>query len=270
MEIDVVVTSFNETNFASQNLIDNLSEYKLNFDKACFQENSSDREKLASVISAFTSDSDVIWALKGGAGCTRLMPMLADLPMPKKDKIFIGYSDLTVLLNHFQKYSNMRLIHGTMANKLTTDKAIRKFKAALNKEDVIFEKRGKWLVNGKLEGEVIGGNLLVLTDMLGTFYEPDFTDKILLIEEIGEETEKIDRMFAQLRDSGKLGLIKGVILGQFTDCEGDKERQKIFEYYLKDLGCGVLYDINIGHVEDSDFIELHTPLKIDDTGIYYL
>lgn len=269
MEIDVIVTSFNEKNFNSQKLVEDLSEYKINFNKLCFQEKSKDKDKVAGMISAFASDSDVIWALKGGGGCTRLMPMLADLPMPKRDKIFVGYSDLTVLLNHFQKYSNMRLIHGTMANKLTTEKSMRKFKDALNREDVIFEKRAKWLVNGKLEGQVIGGNLLVLTDMLGTFYEPDFTDKILLIEEIGEEIAKIDRMFAQLRDSGKLSLIKGVILGQFTDCQGEKERMQIFEYYLKNLGVGILYDVNIGHVTDSDFIELHTSLKIDDTGIYY-
>ncbi len=269
MKIDVIVTSFNEKNFKSDFLNQTLQCDEINYSPLCFVQKSSDDQKIENLKAALTSQSDVILALKGGAGCPRLMPEIMKLPAPSKPKIFVGYSDLTVLLNHFNKFDNMQLIHGTMASKIEDQLSVDKFQAALRKEDVSFAKEAKWLIKKPLNGEVIGGNMLVLVHMIGTCYEPDFTDKILLIEEIDEELTKIDRMFTVLRDSGNLAKLRGVILGQFTDCEDEEGQLEIFKHYLEQLGIGVLYDVNLGHVKHSDYIHLHTPLSIDEKGIKY-
>lgn len=268
MLVDVIVTSNNSEDFSLEYLIQN-STHDYRASNFCFETKTTDSNKINNIESSFSSDSDVILAMRGGSGATRLMNQLTLIKTPTKPKIFVGYSDLTVFLNYFNKFPNVQFIHGPMAFELTTQKRIAKFEDALNKRDVIFDKPAKWLAYGKLEGEVIGGNLMLVTDMLGTFYKPDFKNKILLIEEIDEPIDKIDRMLAQLRDSGALYDISGIIIGNFKDCADSSVLEQLFEQYLSNLGIGVLTNVNLGHVDDSDYIHLHTKLTITDTGIYY-
>ncbi len=269
MEINVIVTSNNSDDFNVKNLTEYIESATFNISPLCYEQHSTDQDKIANIKESFSNSSDVILAMRGGSGATRLMDRLRELPKPTKHKTFVGYSDLTVLLNYFQKFENITLIHGPMAFELTTSSQINKFLKALDKQDVIFEKEAKWYKKKELNGEVIGGNLMLTVDMLGTFYEPDFYNKILLIEEINEPIDKLDRMFARLRDSGKLLEISGIILGNFKNCATEHQLKELFDNYLANLDIGILYDVNLGHIEDSDYIQLYTKLQIDETGIYY-
>lgn len=269
LKVDIIVTSNNNSEFNPQLLISNLSEYQLNFSKLCYEQKSTDVDKIENLKRAITSDSDVILAMRGGSGATRLMDKLKELPKLSKPKTFVGYSDLTVLLNYLNKDKLFTCIHGPMASKLTSPKQTEKFRAAINHRDVIFKKEASWLVAGQLQGCVVGGNLLLTVNSIGTFYQPEFKDKILLIEEIDEPIEKIDRMFAQLRDSNILKEVRGIILGNFNNCGDQEELNKLFEFYFGCLNIPVLCNLNLGHIEDSDYIYLHTELRIDESGIYY-
>lgn len=268
MEVDVIVTSNNSDDFSIEYL-NNNSNHTYNPSPYCFEAKTADRDKVQNLADSFKSKSQIVLAMRGGAGATRLMHDVITIEGPTIPKKFIGYSDLTVFLNYFNKYDNIELIHGPMAFELTTEKRINKFEAAIAKQDVTFEKPANWLVPGTLKGQVIGGNMMLVTDMLGTFYEPDFENKILLLEEIDEPIDKLDRMLAQLRDNGALYEISGVVLGNFKNCASEEELQTLFNYYLSDLNVPVLYNVNLGHIDDSDYIYLHTDLKIDESGIYY-
>lgn len=270
MNVDIIVTSNNNPDYNPQFLKDYLPLWNFNISPLCYEQKSTDDAKLANIQSALTSYSDVIVAMRGGSGATRLMSNLRNVPKLEKPKTFVGYSDLTVLLNYLNQDPLMTCIHGPMAFELTTEKRIEKFKSALVRSDVKFEKPGTWLTAGELEGQVVGGNLLLIINSIGTFYEPNFEQKILLIEEIDEPIDKLDRMFAQLRDSGILTSIKGLILGNFKNCASQDELTALFELYFGNLNIPVLYNLNIGHIDDSDYIHLHSNLRIDETGITYL
>lgn len=269
MKLEVIVTSNNSSDFNPELLQADFAQNEMLISNLCYQQKSTDEDKIENIISAITSDSDVILAMRGGSGATRLMSSLRTLPVLTKEKQFVGYSDLTVLLNYLNKDCNFRCIHGPMAFELTTSQRIDKFRAALMQTDVIFDKPAKWLNKGVIEGQVVGGNLMLVTDSIGTFYAPQFKDKILLLEEIAEPLDKLDRMFAQLRDSDILANCRAIILGNFNDCGSQEEIVNLFEIYLKNLNIPVLYNLNLGHIDESDYIHLHTNLRIDECGIYY-
>ncbi len=270
MNIDIIVSSSNQDEFDTSYIREQLSEHTLHISKCCYEKKSKDEDKVIELANVLRNDHEIILALRGGAGATRLMNDIANLEFEVKNKTLIGYSDLTVLLNYFSKYENMTLIHGPMAFELKDELAISKFKGALTKSDVKFAKKAKWYNQKELIGEVVGGNLTLIAGMMGTFYELDVERKILLIEEIDEPLDKLDRMFAQLRDSGKLTSLSGIVLGTFTKCVSNDELISLFDQYLSDLDVGILYDVNLGHVKHSDYIHLYTKLTIDEAGIKYL
>ncbi len=268
MKINIIVTSNNNEDFNPQ-LLQTELECDFNISPLCYETKSSDTDKVGNILSALTDDGDVILAMRGGSGLTRLMAKLDCLPKLSKPKTFVGYSDLTALLNYLNKDQYFNCIHGPMAFEITTKKRVDKFAKALKKADVTFAKPAQWLVPGTISGQVVGGNLMLVTDAIGTFYQPDFYDKILLLEEIDESLEKLDRMFAQLRDTGVLSDVRAIILGNFKNCCSQSELEQLFANYLSELAIPVLYELNLGHIDDSDYVWLHTELKIDQDGIYY-
>ncbi|WOO89348.1 LD-carboxypeptidase [Mollicutes bacterium LVI A0078] len=269
MNIDIIVTSNNSQDFNNQLLETKLEEHTFNVSALCYQAKSTDDDKVSNIKTSLNNDSEVIVAMRGGSGLTRLMAALKAIEISSSPKTFVGYSDLTALINWLPTVSNIKTIHGPMAFELTSESRIAKFANALSNTNVIFDKPATWLVKGNLSGQVVGGNMMLVTDSLGTFYEPDFNNKLLLLEEVDEPIDKLDRMFAQLRDTGVLNQVQGILLGNFKNCATDIELQTLFETYLVPLDIPVLYNLNLGHIDDSDYISLYTDLCIDENGIYY-
>lgn len=270
MKTDIIVTSSLNPNFDIEYLKLVDSETNYNVSQYCFQKTVSDEEKVESLRLALADDCDVILACRGGSGAPRLMPLISELQLASKRKKFVGYSDLTVLLNYLNKDPNLEMIHGPMASVLNSKFQIDKYLNAIQGEDVIFETPGKWLCEKPISGQVMGGNLLVLANMIGTFYQPDFNDKILLIEEIEEDLEIVDRLLTKLRDSGCLDNLRGVIVGQWCRCSfTETEINNVLNYYFGNLGIGVLYNINLTHNLNSDYIYLYRDLTITESGIFY-
>ena len=130
---------------------------------------------------------------------------------------------------------------------------------------------------GIVEGPIIGGNLSLIADTLGTAYEIDTKGKILLIEEVGEEPYSIDRMLNQLRLSGKLEDALGIILGDFRDCEpkGHYEDSlsldQVIEDYMRPLNKPIIYNFQTGHCNPIITLALGVKVRLDgDNGEVYI
>lgn len=213
-------------------------------------------------INTMFSDDEVnaIICVRGGDGGSRIMEYL-DLDMIRKNpKIFVGYSDVTSLHLALNQSCDLVTFHGPMVSSNIVDdfdiETSKAFFDAINgdNEYTYISPQGfevGVLKNGKAEGQLIGGNLAVLTAAIGTPYEPDTRNKILFIEEVGETMSRVDRMIYQLRNAGKLQNANGIILGQFTRCNNedmpDYNELSIMRDALEGLDIPVMYNVQSGH-----------------------
>ncbi|MEG0136914.1 MAG: LD-carboxypeptidase [Cetobacterium sp.] len=232
-------------------------------------------------LNTFFRDKDIkaIMCVRGGYGSIRLLNLL-DYDMIKKNpKIFIGYSDITSIHMALYKKCNMMTYHGPMAvsnlsgeyNKdtlkhflevVTEDKIIRKLEN--------FGKELKFFNDKSCEGIVVGGNLATLISNIGTEYDLDYTDKILFLEDIGENTYKIDRMLWHLKNLGIFDQVAGILLGDFSDCEksgeNDMELEEVFSSHFNGYDKPVCYNFQSGHCTPMQTLILGCNLKIDGKG----
>ena len=166
-----------------------------------------------------------IFALRGGFGCLRLLEHL-DLELVRKHpKLFVGFSDITVLHNHIVDRTGIVCLHGPGLATLTdSDQASRErlyhcLKGDWNqrlKERIEIVRAGD-LVSGTL----MGGNLSSLVTLLGTPWFPRLAESILLLEDVNEPLYRLDRLLTQLWKSTEVDALHGIILGQFCDDEVD-------------------------------------------------
>ena len=243
----------------------------------------TDRERLEDVHSMFL-DKEVrlIICLRGGYGASRLLDKIDYNIIKNHPKIFCGYSDITVLQNAFFHKTGLVTFAGPMAgvdfykdisefteenfwNTLTSNEPIK-----LNYPE---GERLSSYRSGIAEGRLIGGNLSLFSSLIGTMYLPEPEDKILFLEEIGEVPYRIDRMLNQLKLSGYLGKIKGVILGSFTDCiETDAHRKSLDlrevmeDYFIKDFHVPVVYNLNHGHINNNLTIPIGVNVRINGSN----
>ena len=121
---------------------------------------------------------------------------------------------------------------------------------------------------GQAEVKLLGGNLSVLTAMIGSEYLPDFKDNILFLEEIGEDIYRVDRMLTQLKLAGILGRISGLVFGRCSDCGpgrgyGSLTLEQVLEDHIKPLGIPAWYGSMIGHIENKFTIPVGVKAEID-------
>jgi len=176
-----------------------------------------------------TPDIKAVFALRGGYGCLRLLQHL-DIDLFKKNrKLFVGFSDITVLHSHLYERTGSISLHGPgLATLASSDQKSR--------ERLYHCLRGHWhrtlkedieIVRGAAPatGPLLGGNLSSLVTMLGTPWFPDLSGSILLLEDVNEVFYRIDRLLTQLQLSGTLDRVHGIILGQFCDNQTDPTEQ---------------------------------------------
>ncbi len=199
----------------------------------------SAEQRAAAFYRAAMSDSELVWAIRGGYGAAQLLDILTELSVrekPTKQKILIGYSDLTALYQFVSEQWGWKILHAPMISskdfRQITLENERRLLSLLTTSAVDFKwqiQPLKWLHTPKLSSALItaqlyGGNLSVICSMLGTPWQLDFSDKILFLEEIGESWSKIDRMLEQLHHSGSLASCKAIVLGEFTSCNDASPR----------------------------------------------
>ncbi len=191
-------------------------------------------------LNAMIEDPQVaaIWAVRGGYGCTRLLPMLDFKKVKRHPKIWIGYSDITALLNAIYHKTGLITFHGPVGAS-TFDDYNRHYLQALLFEggkgvklknivpDLEALPSPQTMFEGKAQGELIGGNLTLLAAMCGTEFLPDMKNKLVFMEDVGEKPYRIDRMLTQLRSASKIAEAAGLIMGQFADCAVDADTNSL-------------------------------------------
>lgn len=251
-----------------------------------------DTDRARDLNSAF-ADPEVrmILALRGGYGSPRVLPLLDFEMIRKNPKIFVGYSDITALLIAIGQRAHLVTFHGPMAMGDFSGKyglapfAARHFWSLLEippgdgrVDAALFrewggnppKKHGKLRVvaPGLAEGTLTGGNLSTIVALMGTPYEIDTRDKILLLEDVNEEPFRIDRMLCQLEMSGKLRECRGVLLGGFTRCVAKNNRpslkvEQVLDDYLGGLGVPVIANYPAGHLTQQVTLPLGSLVRLD-------
>ena len=182
----------------------------------------SDKERAEDLMEMF-KDKEVkaIVAYRGGYGCIRMLPYLDMGVIKRNPKILCGYSDLTVLLNYLSQRTGLITFHGPMINsKISSDEITKNsFLSRLTDESNLINISTKdFKVENKelFRGILCGGNLTMICSTLGTPYEINTRNKILMIEDVNEENYAIDRYLMQLKLSGKLDSCRAFLIGHLT------------------------------------------------------
>jgi len=205
-------------------------------------------------------DNDHIHAIlcgRGGYGVSRIIDKLDFKKFKKYPKWVIGFSDITLLHAHIYNTCKIATIHAPMAAAFNDGGAENKY--ILSLKNTIAGKKNKYTCpinefnkKGLAEGELIGGNLTLLAHAIGTLSDYKTTGKIFFIEDIGEYIYGIDRMLYQLKLSGKLADLAGLIIGGFTDIK-DTERPFGKTVYaaindiVKEYNYPVCYNFPVSH-----------------------
>ncbi|WP_231749446.1 LD-carboxypeptidase [Polaribacter sp. BAL334] len=201
-----------------------------------------------------------IWAARGGYGSVRILDNINLSKFKKKPKWIVGYSDITAFHNHVNNLG-FETLHAMMPTSLEEKpeeivETMASFKNALFGEKLSYEiPSSTYNRNGKISGEIVGGNLSILMSMLGSKSQLKTDGKILFIEEIGEYEYAIDRMLQSLKRAGYFNNLKGVVLGNFSKIRknptswGSTIEELILAVLPKEIP--ILFDFPAGHEADN-------------------
>lgn len=219
-----------------------------------------------------------IMCTRGGYGTPRLLQLIDYDIIRSNPKIFIGYSDITALHIAFTQMAGLVTYHGPMVvadmiedfHDFTRESLLNTVMGKSTTKE-IFNPQGEEVITinkGVAQGKIIGGNLSLIVDTIGTPYEIDVKNKILFIEEIGEAPYKIDRMFNQLRLSGKLEDASGIILGDFNNCKPSRPEEsltleQVINHQIKPIGRPTIYNLQSGHCSPMITLPFGVDVKLD-------
>ncbi len=203
-----------------------------------------------------------VMAVRGGYGCLRLLGRLDFSRFRATPKWLIGFSDLTVLLASNFIESGLIGLHGPVVSSLAgTDRASKERLFSLltgSYQPYFLENKTHVLRSGIGSGRIVVGNLTTFSHLIGTPWEPDFAGAVLLLEDTGESMYRVDRMFTQLRLSGRLNTLAGLVLGTFDTGDsavGDNQLQdSLFERVLEltaHTGYPIWANFPFGHLSEN-------------------
>jgi muramoyltetrapeptide carboxypeptidase len=216
-----------------------------------------------------------IFCMKGGWGCARLLDKIDYKLIEENPKVLIGFSDITTLLIAITTKTGLITFHGPVGNSGWNDftrsvfsNVVMNVHAFTFPENPPVENKPTVINIGKASGELVGGNLTVLTSLIGSNYLPDWKNKILFLEEVKEEPYSIDRMLTQLKLSGVLNSISGLVFGKCAKCLAE-EPLKSFTFHevilqhVQPIGIPAFYGAMIGHIENKLTLPLGINASID-------
>ena len=221
----------------------------------------TDKERI-NELQRFLDDKniDAILCARGGYGISRIIDRLCFKKFVKHPKWLIGFSDVTVL--HTYLFSNFKLVslHASMAAAFTGGEEndnVKTMLAALKGKKALYDVDANILnKTGTAKGKLIGGNLTLFTNSIGTSSDIKTNNCILFLEDLDEQLYHIDRMFVQLKRSGKLKHLAGLLIGGFNDLK-DSERpfgKNIYEIVLDQVAeydYPVCFDFPVSHAEHN-------------------
>jgi muramoyltetrapeptide carboxypeptidase len=231
----------------------------------------NDRDRARALQAAFgRPEVRAVLATRGGYGAARLFGHLDLSGVSADPKIFVGFSDLTILLTRLVQEAGVVAYHGPMVaadlQGLGTEsqERFRRF---------LFGERDWWdgavrevWREGSAEAPLTGGCLSVLVTTLGTPYEVSTDDKVLFLEDVAEKPYRIDRMLVHLKHAGKLARVRAIVLGSMLDCDGGTGSEllrEIFMDVLADLDVPILYGLAAGHGTENGVLPFGCRVRVD-------
>lgn len=229
-------------------------------------------------------DVDGIVCTRGGYGCARILPLLNYDLIKNNPKALIGYSDITSLLYAIYSQTGLVCFHGPVGISTFNDYSVDYFKSALMQPQenlVIYKAEEKndddefstyAVKSGKAIGILTGGNLSIVVSMIGTKYDISSEDKIIFLEEIGEEPYRIDRMLTQMKQAGKFNGAAGIAMGVFKNSTPKPDKsgisnsftiKEIFFDILGDLGIPIIYGLSFGHITNKSTLPLGVEAELN-------
>lgn len=220
-----------------------------------------------------------IFALRGGYGTMRILDAIDYGGLAAQPKVVLGYSDLTALLNAITQRTGLVTFHGPVAAlSQFTGSEIAWLRRAIMQTAPLGElDAGEAVVleDGSARGRLAGGNLSLIAALAGTPYEIDLRGALLVIEEVDEPPYRIDRMLTQLRLSGSLRGVTGVLVGRCARCDVDENHPyaalplaETLRDRLGDLGIPVLTQLPIGHDGEQWTLPIGIDARIENGRVF--
>jgi muramoyltetrapeptide carboxypeptidase len=234
-------------------------------------------------LHAMFSDREVqgVFCIRGGYGSAQMLDQIDYGLIRDHPKVFLGYSDITALHTAIGQRTGLVTFHGPVSLSHLTDWSQQHLRAAVFSGEPIGVVTNppesnplrashtlRTVRGGRATGALAGGNLTLLSTTLGTPYAIETAGRILLMEDIGEDIYRIDRMFTQLRLAGKLQAAAGIVVGECKDCpppghESEFSLGEVVDALLGDLGIPVLYGLSFGHTTDQVTLPLGARATLD-------
>ena len=249
-----------------------------------------DRDRARQFMDVLTDpEVDAVFAAAGGYGAMRILPHV-DFAQLKKPKIVSGFSDITAVHLALWSQCGWTSFHGpNMMDGFGRGEGQRYSSRAWFWEMLESDGDGVAvgtaphvedpgqcpipvpLVSGVANGRLVGGNLSLVSALVGTPYELDTRDCILFLEDVGERPYRIDRMLSQMQLAGQLDELAGVLLGQFTGCEPTRDDPswdvaRVLKHYFAELDVPVLMNFPSGHHAFNSMIPLGYRVELDVDG----
>lgn len=252
--------------------------FRVKFNERIFESSrylaGDDSSRAEELMCAFEDSSvQAIIALRGGYGCSRLIPLLSEKRLRHHPKIFMGFSDLTTLHLFFRRRLGWITFHGPVAissalGNIAADQEKHLLSLWTDPEyrpTLHFPQLETWKP-GDAEGILVGGCLSIIATSIGTPYEIKTEGKILLLEDHEEPPYRLDRMLTHLHQANKLQTLAGLLVGEFRNCEpteGGYTAKDTLQEILTKLNVPIIANFPAGHGEDNWAVPLGTKAKID-------
>ncbi len=217
-------------------------------------------------------DCRAIILARGGYGLTRILPGIDGEALRTDPKVIVGYSDVTALLS-VCIHSGVAAIHGPMVSdfgELSEGDRDSLFNLLENPDPGLIFAGLETLMEGRARGPLLGGNLEVLSRLLGTPFQPDFEGAILFLEEVGEFPYRVDRLLTHLEMAGVFDSVSGILIGDFTDCDELEEGlvqppsgRDVLVERLERLRVPVALGGAFGHGDRKRSLPVGVPVELD-------
>ncbi|HVM89369.1 MAG TPA: LD-carboxypeptidase [Puia sp.] len=228
----------------------------------------TDEERIKDFQQMLDDDSiRAIMCARGGYGSVHIIDALKFRKFVLKPKWIIGFSDITVIHSHLSRNFNIASVHSKMCNSFPDDWAKAEqvqIDSILSIKQSLTGEKMKYLFPGNAnnktgitEGQLVGGNLKTIESLSGTKSDIETDGKILFVEDTGEYLYSIDRMFWNLKRTGKLSNLKALIIGGFKikpDDAGEEFGKTLYEIILEKvqgLNYPVCFDFPVGHQKEN-------------------
>ncbi len=230
----------------------------------------SDEDRAADFAAAW-ADADLagVWVARGGYGAQRMVDLLDWRRLAEAEpKVLVGYSDVTALHQAMATRLGLVTLLGHVVTSLgdATEKSadqLRRLVLDPTAVDLLAGHDTSTLVGGAAAGVLVGGNLAVLAADVGTPFSRPAAGGIAVLEEIGEEPYRVDRLLTQLIRGGWFSGVAGIVIGAFTDCGDPLEVDRVIEQRLVPLGVPLVRGFDAGHTRSSATVPLGVAAMLD-------